>query len=154
MATTSPEPPSPFSLQSSSDGAAVGLAVALGTTACNGDRVAVSFATASRTTACTGDGAISNAAESETIARYGNKYSNTPFTMDSKGVFIGVQSHGWDVGWPWGFANQRTPNNAGLGALGWTFASFSGYSYGRQRCPIDYASPNTCFAMCVPHILG
>jgi hypothetical protein len=154
MATTSPEPSSPSSSPSSSDGAAVGLAVASGTAACGGDRVAVGFAAALGTTACTGYGAISVAEASETIARDGNKYSNTPMTTDSEGMFIDVHSHRRDVGWPWGFANWRTPNDAGLGALGRTFALFSGYSYGRRRCPIVYVSPNTCFAMCVLHILG
>ncbi len=152
MATTSPEPLLPSSLPSSSGGAAIGLAMALGTTACNGDRVAVSFATASGTTWCTGDGAMSVAAA--TIARNANKYSNTPFTTVSKGMFIDMHLHGRDVGWPWGLVNWHTPNNACLGALGRTFALFSGYSYGRQRCPINYVSPNTCFAMRVPHILG
>ena len=60
---------------------------------------------------------------------------NTPFATDSEGVFIDVHSHGRDVGWPWGFANQRTPNDAGLGALGRKFASFSGYSLWAPKMP-------------------
>jgi hypothetical protein len=67
MAMTSPEPLLPSSLPSSSDGEAVGLAMALGMTACDRDRVAVGIATALETTACSGDGAISVAAASETI---------------------------------------------------------------------------------------
>jgi hypothetical protein len=39
------------------------------------------------------------------------------------------------MGWPWGFANPRTPNNAGLGALGQKFASFSGYSLWVPKMP-------------------
>ena len=52
---------------------------------------------------------------------------NTPFSKYSQGVFIDVHSHGQYVGWPWGFANQRTPNDEGLGALGRKLASFNGY---------------------------
>jgi hypothetical protein len=52
---------------------------------------------------------------------------NIPFAKDSEGVFIDVHSHGGYVGWPWGFANRRTPNDEGLGALGRKLASFSGY---------------------------
>ncbi len=58
-----------------------------------------------------------------------------PFAEDSEGVFIDVHSHGRDVGWPWGFVNQRTPNDAGLGALGRKFASFSGYSLWAPKMP-------------------
>jgi hypothetical protein len=85
MAMTSTEPLLPSSLPSSSDGAAVGLVMALGTTACDRDRVAVGFAVASGTTACTGDSAISVAAASETIARNRNEYSNTPFKHGQQG---------------------------------------------------------------------
>ncbi len=50
-----------------------------------------------------------------------------PFASDSEGVFVDVHSHGGYVGWPWGFANWRTPNNAGLVTLRRKFASFSGH---------------------------
>jgi hypothetical protein len=72
MATTSTEPSSPSSKPSSSDGVAVGLAVASGRTASDGDRVAVGFAMAMGTTAWAADGAISVAAALETIACNGN----------------------------------------------------------------------------------
>lgn len=52
---------------------------------------------------------------------------NTPFSKYSQGVFIDVHSHGQYVGWPWGFTNQRTPNDEGLGTLGRKLASFNGY---------------------------
>ncbi len=83
MAMTSPEPSLPSSSPLSSDGAAVGFAVALGMTACNGDRLAIGFATELGTTAWAGVGAISVAAASKTIAHDGKEYSNTLFTMDS-----------------------------------------------------------------------
>ncbi len=92
--------------------------------------MAVGFAMALGTTAWAGDEVISVAAASETVARNGNEYSNMLFTTDSDGMIINVHSHGWDVGWPWGFANLLTPNDASLGMLGWTFTLFSGYSYG------------------------
>ncbi len=60
--------------------------------------MAVGFAAALETTAWAGGGAISVAAALEMIARNGNKYSNTPFTMDSEGVVIDVHTHRWDVG--------------------------------------------------------
>ena len=75
---------------------------------------------------------------------------NTPFAPDSEGVFIDVHSHGSLVGWPWGFANQRTPNDAGLGALGRKFASFSGYSLWAPKMPNRKCESEHSFAMCVP----
>ncbi len=58
-----------------------------------------------------------------------------PFALDSEGVFVDVHSHGGYVGWPWGFANRRIPNDAGLGVLGWKFASFSGYGLWAPKMP-------------------
>jgi carboxypeptidase T len=58
-----------------------------------------------------------------------------PFALDSKGMFVDVHSHGGYVGWLWGFANRRTPNNAGLGTLGRKFASFSGYGLWAPKMP-------------------
>ncbi len=59
-----------------------------------------------------------------------------PFMSDSEGVFMDMHSHGGYVGWPWGFANWRTPNDAGLGVLGRKFASFSGYGLWAPKMPI------------------
>ncbi len=36
-----------------------------------------------------------------------------------------MHSHGWDMGWPWGFANWCSPNDTSLGMLGWTFTAMS-----------------------------
>ncbi len=58
-----------------------------------------------------------------------------PFALDSRGVFVDLHSHGWYVGWPWGFANRRTPNNAGLGTFGRKFALFSGYGLWAPKMP-------------------
>jgi hypothetical protein len=69
---------------------------------------------------------------------------NVPFAEDSEGVFIDVHSHGRDVGWPWGFANQRTPNDTGLGALGRKFASFSGYSLWAPKMPNRVCEYDIC----------
>jgi hypothetical protein len=60
---------------------------------------------------------------------------NVPFAEDSEGIFIDVHSHGRYIGWPWGFANQRTPNNAGLGSLGRKFASYGNYSLWAPKTP-------------------
>lgn len=60
---------------------------------------------------------------------------NTPFGKNSEGVFIDVHSHGQYVGWPWGFINQRTPNDEGLGALGRKLASFNGYGLWAPKMP-------------------
>lgn len=60
---------------------------------------------------------------------------NTPFGKDSEGVFLDVHSHGRYVGWPWGFKNEKTPDDYGLGALGRKFASFSGYRLWAPKMP-------------------
>ena len=67
--------------------------------------------------------------------QYSEANYNTPFAKNSEGVFIDVHSHGQYVGWPWGFANQRTPNDEGLGALGRKLASFNGYSLWAPTMP-------------------
>ncbi len=59
----------------------------------------------------------------------------TLFASDSKGMFVDVHSHGGYVGWPWCFANRRTPNNAGLGVLGQKFALFGGYGLWVPKMP-------------------
>ncbi len=88
---TSPEPSMQSSLPSSSDGAAdVGLATALGTTACDRDRVAVGFAVALRTTACTGDGGISVDAALETIAHNGNNRNKGDDGDNGEGAAVSV----------------------------------------------------------------
>ncbi len=90
MATTSTEPLLLFSLPSSFDGVAVGLAAALGTTAFNGDRVAIGFAAASGTTACTGDGAISVAAASKTIAHNKNDKNDGDDGDNGEGMAVSI----------------------------------------------------------------
>ncbi len=77
-----------------------------------------------------------------------------PFASDSEGVFVDVHSHGGYVGWPWGFANRRTPNDAGLGALSGNSHRSAGTVSGCRRCPINYVSPNTCFAIAHTTYIG
>ncbi len=57
------------------------------------------------------------------------------FASDSKGVFVDVHSFGGYVGWPWGFANWCTPNDAGLGTLRRKFTSFNGYGLWAPKMP-------------------
>lgn len=49
------------------------------------------------------------------------------FPVTSRGVFIDAHSFGRDVGWPWGFADRRAPNDEGLGALGRKMASYASW---------------------------
>jgi hypothetical protein len=90
MAITSTEPSLSSSLPSSFDGEAVGHALALRTTACDGDWVAIGFAMALGTTACSGDGAISVAAALKTIALNGNKGNNEDDGDDGEGVAVSI----------------------------------------------------------------
>jgi len=69
---------------------------------------------------------ISNRA-TEGRCQFSEANYNTLFSKYIQGVFIDVHSHGQYVGWPWGFTNQRTPNDEGLGTLGRKLASFNGY---------------------------
>ncbi|KAL7544507.1 hypothetical protein ACHAWF_008938 [Thalassiosira exigua] len=59
----------------------------------------------------------------------------TPFPLTAEGVFIDVHSHGKLVGWPYGFTNERSPNDEGLGALGRKMASYSGYKLWAPEMP-------------------
>jgi hypothetical protein len=72
-----------------------------------------------------------------------------PFALDSKGVFVDVHSHGGYVGWPWGFANRRTPNNAGLGVLGRKVALFSGYGLWAPKMPNQLCESEHLFCNCM-----
>jgi hypothetical protein len=83
--------------------------------------------------------------------RKGNvEASEERMTARFEGMFVDVHSHGGYVGWPWGFANQRTPNNASLGALRQKFALHSGYGLWVPKMPnqlweskdLRRASPN------------
>lgn len=49
------------------------------------------------------------------------------FSDSNEGVFLDVHSYGDAIGWPWGFINERTPNDDAIGAMGRRMASFSGY---------------------------
>jgi hypothetical protein len=70
------------------------------------------------------------------------------FALDRKGMFVDVHSHGGYVGWPWGFTNLRTPNNAGLGALGRNFALFSGYGLWVPKMPNQLCESEHLFCNC------
>ena len=73
---------------------------------------------------------------------------NTAFPTTNQGVFIDMHSFGRDVGWPWGFKNQKAPNDQQLGALGRKMASYGAWSlwaptmpkrtYGFDGGTIDY----------------
>jgi hypothetical protein len=75
-----------------------------------------------------------------------------PFVSDSEGMFVDVHSHWGFVGWPWGFANRHTPNNAGLGALGRKFALFSGYSLWVPKMPNRLCESKHLFHKCAYRI--
>jgi hypothetical protein len=75
-----------------------------------------------------------------------------PFASDSKGVFVDVHAHGGYMGWPWGFANRCTPNNAGLGALGQKFASFSRYGLWAPKMPNRLCESKHLFYDCAYRI--
>ena len=61
---------------------------------------------------------------------------NTAFPdSTTEGIFLDMHSHGGYVGWPWGFKNEKTPNDESLGALGRKLASFSGYSLWAPKMP-------------------
>ncbi len=77
---------------------------------------------------------------------------SVPFASDSEGVFVDVHSHGGYVGWPWGFANWCTPNNAGLGTLGQKFASFSGYGLWVPKMPNQLCESEHLFRDCAYRI--
>ena len=53
----------------------------------------------------------------------------------TEGIFLDMHSFGGYVGWPWGFKNEKTPNDESLGALGRKLASFSGYSLWAPKMP-------------------
>jgi hypothetical protein len=75
-----------------------------------------------------------------------------PFALDSEGVFVGVHSHGGYVGWPWGFVDRHTPNDAGLGALGRKFALFSGYGLWAPKMPNQLCESEHLFRDCAYRI--
>jgi hypothetical protein len=75
-----------------------------------------------------------------------------PFVSDSKGVFVDLHSHGGYVGWPWGFVNWRTPNNADLGALRHKFASFSRYGLWVPKMPNRLCESEHLCRDCAYHI--
>ncbi len=75
-----------------------------------------------------------------------------PFASDSEGVFVDVHSFWGYVGWPWGFANRRTPNDAGLGTLGWKFTSFNGYGLWAPKMPNRLCESEHLFRDCAYRI--
>lgn len=60
---------------------------------------------------------------------------NTPFPETSEGVFLDIHSFGRYIGIPWGWKDENTPNNAGLGALGRKLASFNRYRLWAPEMP-------------------
>jgi hypothetical protein len=77
-----------------------------------------------------------------------------PFASDSEGVFVDMHSFGGYVGWPWGFVNWRTPNNAGLGTLGRKFTSFNGYGLWVPKMPNRLCESEHLFCDCAYRIHG
>jgi hypothetical protein len=75
-----------------------------------------------------------------------------PFASDSEGVFVDVHSFGGYVGWPWGFANWRTPNDAGLGTLGQKFMLFNGYGLWAPKMPNRLCESEHLFRDCAYRI--
>ncbi len=81
-------------------------------------------------------------------------FEAAPFASDSEGVFVDVHSFGGYVGWPWGFANRRTSNDAGLGTLGRKFSSFNGYGLWAPKMPNRLCESEHVSRLRVPHTLG